>query len=83
MAHRVAWEARNGPIPEGMKICHRCDVRHCIEPDHLFIGTQRENIHDAMRKKRHNFGARVGTSKFTEEQAREIKYGGEGRFLFV
>jgi hypothetical protein len=51
--HRYAWELCNGAIPAGMVICHRCDNRKCVRPSHLFIGTQRDNIQDAMRKGRH------------------------------
>jgi hypothetical protein len=52
MVHRAAWIAWKGPIPEGMNVLHKCDVPGCINPDHLFLGTQRENIHDMISKKR-------------------------------
>lgn len=51
-AHRVAWELVNGPIPEGIKVLHRCDVRACCNPGHLFLGTQRANIDDMVAKGR-------------------------------
>jgi hypothetical protein len=51
-AHRVAWELHNGPIPEGMVICHTCDTPLCVRIDHLFLGTYSDNTHDAMAKKR-------------------------------
>lgn len=51
-AHRVSFEHHVGPIPLGMLICHRCDVRRCVNPDHLFVGTQKQNIQDAMAKGR-------------------------------
>lgn len=51
-AHRVSWELHNGPIPDGMYVLHTCDVRPCVNPDHLFIGTQKDNIHDAIKKGR-------------------------------
>lgn len=52
LAHRVVWVLTNGPIPDGLFVCHHCDVRNCIRPDHLFLGTQRDNIVDASRKGR-------------------------------
>src|SRR6201993_4514645 len=53
LAHRAAWLARNGPIPKGLYVCHRCDVRPCINPDHLFLGTQRDNMIDKALKLGH------------------------------
>lgn len=46
------WEQANGPIPKGMCVLHRCDVRHCVNPNHLWLGTQRENIADRDAKGR-------------------------------
>lgn len=52
--HRVAWEATYGPVPEGMVVCHRCDNPPCVNPEHLFVGTQRDNLNDMRAKGRHN-----------------------------
>jgi hypothetical protein len=52
LAHRVAWTNRHGPIPKGMNLCHRCDERRCINPDHLFVASQSVNMTDHAQKKR-------------------------------
>lgn len=51
-AHRVSWELHNGPIPEGMFVCHHCDHRKCVRPDHLFLGDSAANMLDARLKGR-------------------------------
>lgn len=52
LAHRVAWALSFGPVPDGMLVLHRCDVRRCVRPDHLFLGSQADNIHDMRSKGR-------------------------------
>ncbi len=48
-AHRASWEATHGPIPAGLYVCHRCNNKRCINPDHLYLGTHRQNLIDAGR----------------------------------
>lgn len=70
--HRLSYEAFVGPIPDGMQVCHKCDVRPCCNPDHFFIGTCADNLRDMRRKDRHNRGERNGHAKLTEGDVREI-----------
>lgn len=54
-AYVVAWQLTNGPIPPGICVLHRCDNGNCVNPAHLFLGTQRENIRDMQAKGRADF----------------------------
>lgn len=72
-AHRYAWEITNGPIPDDLDVCHRCDNPPCVRPDHLFLGTRKENAEDCVEKGRSNHGERHGLSKLTDTQTAELR----------
>ena len=77
-AHRVSWELHNGPIPSGKIIMHSCDHPWCVNPDHLSVGTQKDNMADCAAKGRiakHRRPQRPHTRvyKLTDDQVREIR----------
>lgn len=72
-AHREAWEKANGPIPPGMFILHRCDNRACREPEHLFLGTHKDNMEDMMSKGRSCRGRRNHKARLHPENIRHIR----------
>ena len=72
-AHRIAWEVFVGPIPDGLNVCHKCDIPSCVNPAHLFLGTDMDNFNDMRAKRRHAFGERSGQAKLTERDVRVIR----------
>ena len=76
-AHRVAYELFVGEIPDKLCVLHKCDVRNCVNPDHLFLGTHKDNTKDMIDKgRRFNIrlaGANNPSAKLTEAQVREIR----------
>jgi hypothetical protein len=82
--HRLSYELHHGPIPDGMHICHRCDVRNCVNPEHLFLGSARDNMLDKIEKNRQNLpkgdkhwlsggGDKHPMAKFNRQIADEIR----------
>jgi len=75
-AHRYFYQQLVGPIPDGMKACHKCDVPACVNPEHIFLGTDKDNIRDMHHKGRYHHagakGERNHFAKITEETARAI-----------
>lgn len=73
LAHRVAWELTNGPIPGGLCVLHHCDNRRCCNPSHLFLGTRTDNALDKVAKERQTRGEQVRSAKFTADDIRSIR----------
>lgn len=59
LSHRVSWELHNGPVPDGLFVCHHCDTPGCVRPDHLFLGTSQENSADRDAKGRQAKGSKT------------------------
>lgn len=74
-AHRFSWIVHYGNIPKGLNVLHRCDVRSCINPNHLFLGTYKDNRQDCIKKGRNPSyrGEKNPNSKLTLRQIRVIQ----------
>jgi hypothetical protein len=66
--HRLLWEIENGPIPDGLILCHRCDIGFCCNPKHLFLGTNQDNTNDKIKKGRQPRGEESGGSKLLSSE---------------
>lgn len=73
LAHRLAFTLEHGPIPEGMKVLHKCDNPPCTNPAHLFLGSQGDNVRDAATKGRISRGDRHTHAKLGAHQVRCIR----------
>lgn len=89
-AHRVAWELVNGIIPDGLCVCHHCDTPLCVNPEHLFLGTKKENNDDRDAKGRGNpergekrYCAKLDETKVRAIRASKCSNGAAARFYGV
>lgn len=75
--HRLSWELHFGPIPDNLLVCHTCDVRACVNPTHLWLGTDEDNLRDMREKGREGHGGAIGetnaSARLTEAQVIEIR----------
>lgn len=74
-ANRVSWQLFKGKIPAGLNVLHKCDTPLCVNPDHLFLGTQEDNVHDMENKKRgyHKKGSAHSGAKLIEAEVLAIR----------
>lgn len=72
-AHRRSYLENKGDIPEGMFVCHSCDNRMCINPDHLFLGYPKDNSKDMVKKERQAKGTKTNHTKLTEKDVNLIR----------
>lgn len=79
--HRVSWSIHRGPIPNGQHVLHHCDVRCCVNPDHLFLGTRADNMQDMIRKGRQRLvcGSANRLAKLTEADVSNIRASALGK----
>src|SRR5262245_26673336 len=72
-AHRVSFTLHRGEIPEDMQVCHTCDLKCCVNPEHLFLGSHADNMADRNRKGRQSAGTRQPRAKLTPTLVEAIR----------
>ncbi len=74
-SHRMSYELSIEPIPEGLSVLHKCDTRNCVNPNHLFLGTQKDNVRDCIKKERFrsHIGAKNNQAVLSEEKVLKIR----------
>lgn len=73
-AARASWVIHNGPVSDEVMVCHRCDNRLCVNPDHLFLGTAQDNSSDMVAKSRQQRGEKCWKAKLSHEKAFAIRW---------
>ena len=79
LAHRLAWELSNGPVPDGLCVLHSCDVRSCVNPRHLFLGTHADNTADMLAKGRQRWQRLTACPKGHPYSGDNLQVGRKGR----
>ena len=72
-AHRLAWQLTNGSVPDGLQVLHHCDNPICVRPDHLWLGTNADNLADRQAKLRRARGTRNGGARLALDEVRDIR----------